>query len=264
MLLERNEAVLAAIAVRDELRPEAVKPFRLLASHGIDTAMLTGDNRHRPPLAAEAGITTVHADLLPEDKARLLPELTQGTPIAMVGDGVNDAPALATADIGIAMGAMGTDVAIETADVALMGEDLRHLPQVLSPRPPNPTNHGAEHRPIASHHHRPHPARSVRRARTGRRRAHPRTRRSAGHPQRHPCRENPAATRRHIIRAGGVDGSARQHRSTATPNRSMLRPTHGTKDPRPVADGGGRRNRLRMWRWMRVVPTGDAEQVMAG
>ena len=133
VLLERDDTVLAAIAVRDELRPEAPEAIRQLHGLGIDTAMLTGDNqRTAEALAAEAGITTVHAELLPEDKARLLSELSRGRPIAMVGDGVNDAPALATADIGIAMGAMGTDVAIETADVALMGEDLRHLPQVLA------------------------------------------------------------------------------------------------------------------------------------
>ena len=120
------------IAVRDEMRPEAPDVIRQLHGLGIATAMLTGDNvRTARAVAEAAGVTAVHADLLPEDKARLLGELAGGRPIAMVGDGVNDAPALATADIGIAMGAMGTDVAIETADVALMGEDLRHLPQVL-------------------------------------------------------------------------------------------------------------------------------------
>jgi cation-transporting P-type ATPase G len=133
VLLERDDALLAAIAVRDELRPEAAETVIALRRNGIEVAMLTGDNaRTAHALAAAAGITSVHADLLPEDKARLLPQLSGGRPIAMVGDGVNDAPALATADIGIAMGAMGADVAIETADVALMGEDLRHLPQVLA------------------------------------------------------------------------------------------------------------------------------------
>ncbi|MDN4519628.1 cation-translocating P-type ATPase [Mycolicibacterium austroafricanum] len=133
VVLERDGAVRAAIAVRDELRPEAPEAVRLLRRLGIDVAMLTGDNKlTADALAAEAGIDTVRSELLPEDKARLLPDLSGGRPIAMVGDGVNDAPALATADIGIAMGAMGTDVAIETADVALMGEDLRHLPQVLA------------------------------------------------------------------------------------------------------------------------------------
>jgi cation-transporting ATPase G len=133
VVLARDGDVVAAIAVRDELRPEAAEAVGLLQRLGITVAMLTGDNtRTAQALAAQAGITTVHSELLPEDKAALLPKIAKGRPVAMVGDGVNDAPALATADIGIAMGAMGTDVAIETADVALMGEDLRHLPQVLA------------------------------------------------------------------------------------------------------------------------------------
>ena len=133
VLVEADGVVIAAIAVRDQLRPEAPEAIRQLTALGIDTAMLTGDNRRTAlALAEQAGIGTVHAELLPEDKARLLPEIARGRHIAMVGDGVNDAPALATANVGIAMGAMGTDVAIETADIALMGEDLRHLPQVLA------------------------------------------------------------------------------------------------------------------------------------
>ena len=82
-------------------------------------------------MAARANIADVYAELRPEDKARLVKQLAQQRPTAMVGDGVNDAPALASATVGIAMGAMGSDVAIETADVALMGDDLRHLPRVL-------------------------------------------------------------------------------------------------------------------------------------
>ncbi|MEU0498606.1 cation-translocating P-type ATPase [Mycobacterium sp. NPDC006124] len=133
VVLARDDVPLAAIAVRDELRPEAAEAVGMLNRLGITVAMLTGDNaRAADAVAAEAGISAVHSELLPEDKAALLPTIAKGRPIAMVGDGVNDAPALATADIGIAMGAMGTDVAIETADVALMGEDLRHLPQVLA------------------------------------------------------------------------------------------------------------------------------------
>lgn len=133
VVLARDGGAIAAIAVRDELRPEAAQSVNLLKRLGIAVAMLTGDNtRTAEAVAAQAGIAVVHSELLPEEKAALLPTLAKGQPIAMVGDGVNDAPALATADIGIAMGAMGTDVAIETADVALMGEDLRHLPQVLA------------------------------------------------------------------------------------------------------------------------------------
>ncbi|MBK0868696.1 cadmium-translocating P-type ATPase [Saccharopolyspora sp. HNM0986] len=132
VLVERGGHTLGAIAVRDELRPEAVEVVANLRREGYHVAMLTGDNtRTATALAAEVGIDAVHAELRPEDKARHVEQLRKQRSTAMVGDGVNDAPALATADLGIAMGAMGTDVAIETADVALMGEDLRHLPQAL-------------------------------------------------------------------------------------------------------------------------------------
>ncbi|GAA3032637.1 heavy metal translocating P-type ATPase [Actinokineospora globicatena] len=130
VLVERDDTLLGAIAIRDELRPEAPEVITRLHDLGLTTTMLTGDNtRTATALARSAGISTVHADLLPEAKAALITDLR---PVAMVGDGVNDAPALATADVGIAMGAMGTDVAIETADIALMGTDLRHLPQVVT------------------------------------------------------------------------------------------------------------------------------------
>ncbi|MBW0274458.1 ATPase P [Nocardia sp. MH4] len=132
VLIELDGQVIGAIAVRDELRPEANEVIDRLHALGIRVSMLTGDNaRTAAALAAEAGIEDVHADLRPEDKARIVAELRKDRFTAMVGDGVNDAPALATADLGVAMGAMGTDVAIETADVALMGEDLRHLPRAL-------------------------------------------------------------------------------------------------------------------------------------
>ncbi|ALO08219.1 cation-translocating P-type ATPase [Streptomyces goshikiensis] len=132
VLVEYNGHVIGAIGVRDELRPEAAEVVSRLHASGYTVAMLTGDNqRTAAALAAQAGITEVHADLRPEDKATLIRSMREKRPTAMVGDGINDAPALASADTGIAMGAMGTDVAIETADVALMGEDLRHLPQAL-------------------------------------------------------------------------------------------------------------------------------------
>ena len=135
VLVEVDGSVIGAVAVRDELRPEAGEVVARLQHSGYRVAMLTGDNHATAAaLAAEAGIPAdaVHADLRPEDKSRIIAELRSRRPTAMVGDGVNDAPALATADVGIAMGAMGADVAIETADVALMGEDLRHLPQALA------------------------------------------------------------------------------------------------------------------------------------
>ncbi|KNX35887.1 heavy metal translocating P-type ATPase [Luteipulveratus halotolerans] len=133
VLVEHDGVVIGAVAVRDELRREAPAVIGQLHADGYTVAMLTGDNQATAhALAEQAGIAQVHAQLLPEDKASIVTRMRQLAPTAMVGDGVNDAPALATADLGIAMGAMGTDVAIETADVALMGEDLRHLPQTLS------------------------------------------------------------------------------------------------------------------------------------
>ena len=133
VLIEYDEQLIGAIAVRDELRPEARQVVEELRHSGYHVAMLTGDNAATAAaLARQAGIETVHADLRPEDKAALISQLRHHRSTAMVGDGVNDAPALATADLGIAMGAMGTDVAIETADVALMGEDLRHLTQAFA------------------------------------------------------------------------------------------------------------------------------------
>lgn len=132
VLVEVDHELLGLIAVRDELRPEAATAAAGLRNMGLGLAMLSGDNRATAmALAEQAGIDQVHAELRPEDKAELVRQLQQKGVVAMVGDGINDAPALATADVGIAMGAMGTDVAIETADVALMGEDLRRLPQAI-------------------------------------------------------------------------------------------------------------------------------------
>ena len=133
VLIEYDGAVIGVVAVRDDLRPEAAGVVARLRADGYQVTMLTGDNeRTAPAVAAQAGITEVHAELRPEDKSAIIHRLREDRPTAMVGDGVNDAPALATADVGIAMGAMGSDVAIETADVALMGEDLRHLPHTLT------------------------------------------------------------------------------------------------------------------------------------
>lgn len=129
VLVERDGRTVGMIGVRDELRPEARAVVFELEQLGLRVHMLTGDNAATAKaLAAQVGIKNFEADLRPEDKARIVARLRSGGGVAMVGDGINDAPALATADVGVAMGAMGTDVAIETADVALMGEDLRHLP----------------------------------------------------------------------------------------------------------------------------------------
>jgi len=135
VLVAADEHLVGAIAIRDDLRPEAADAIRELRGAGVTgIAMLTGDNALAAgALAATAGIDHVGAELRPEDKATAIDELISqrhGT-VAMVGDGINDAPALASADVGIAMGAIGTDVAIETADIALMGDDLRTLPRAI-------------------------------------------------------------------------------------------------------------------------------------
>jgi len=122
---------LGLLAVSDTLRPDAIDMIKGLKAAGIErVVMLTGDNpRVAAKIAARAGVDEYHAGLLPQDKVTVLKTLqNKYGPVAMVGDGVNDAPSLATADIGIAMGGGGTDVAIETADVVLMSEDLRKIP----------------------------------------------------------------------------------------------------------------------------------------
>lgn len=125
---------LGLLAVADTLREDAIEMIHLLKQAGIArVVMLTGDNpRVAAKIAARAGVDEFHANLMPQDKVNGLRTLRQKYgPVAMVGDGVNDAPSLATADIGIAMGGAGTDVAIETADVVLMSDDLRKIPFVI-------------------------------------------------------------------------------------------------------------------------------------
>jgi Cd2+/Zn2+-exporting ATPase len=123
------------VALADQLRPEAKQVIADLKAAGIQqVAMLTGDNeRVAQTIAAQLGIDAVYANLLPEDKVRVLQEIQAKVgPTAMVGDGVNDAPALATAAVGIAMGAAGTDVALETADVVLMGDKLELIEHAIT------------------------------------------------------------------------------------------------------------------------------------
>lgn len=126
--------VCGLIAVADTVRPEAREIVAALHAAGIEhVIMLTGDNRvTAEAIAREVGIDEVYAELLPEDKLRKIEELVAryGT-VAMVGDGVNDAPALARASLGIAMGAIGSDAAIETADIALMTDDVSKLPWLV-------------------------------------------------------------------------------------------------------------------------------------
>ncbi len=127
-------AVIGVVAVADAIRPEARSMVERLRRIGIrETVMLTGDRQAVAEAVAQAvGIDTVRAQLLPEDKLDAIKRLqNSGHTVAMVGDGVNDAPALATADIGVAMGAAGSAVAIETADIALMSDRLDRLPEAL-------------------------------------------------------------------------------------------------------------------------------------
>jgi Cd2+/Zn2+-exporting ATPase len=129
-----GSAAWALLAIRDNVRPSAVAALRALRDAGVrSVVMLTGDNeRTAKAIAHEVGIDEVYADLKPEDKARIVRDLTaRDGHVAMVGDGVNDAPALAEATVGVAMGAAGTDVALETADVALMADDLEKLVYAL-------------------------------------------------------------------------------------------------------------------------------------
>lgn len=130
VLVGTEEVLLGVIAIADEPRPEARWAISKLEEQGVRTVMLTGDNEGTARAIAEAvGIDAYHAGLLPEEKVEKIRRLeTEYDHVAMVGDGINDAPALATATVGIAMGAAGTDTALETADIALMGDDLSRLP----------------------------------------------------------------------------------------------------------------------------------------
>lgn len=132
VLVTVDDALAGAIGVRDELRPEVPEAVQTLHANDVEVSMLTGDNtRTARALAEIAGIDDVRAELRPEDKASIVAKLSSKTPTAMIGDGINDAPALAGATVGIAMGATGSDAAIESADVAFTGHDLRLIPQAL-------------------------------------------------------------------------------------------------------------------------------------
>lgn len=128
-VLQHSLGAAGIIALRDEIRPEAKTAIAALKRQGVKIAMLTGDRQATAEaIAKEAGIDLVFADLLPEDKTAKIKELKESYGnVAMVGDGVNDAPALATATVGIAMGAGGSDAALETANVVLLQNDLRKL-----------------------------------------------------------------------------------------------------------------------------------------
>nr|BFD45064.1 heavy metal translocating P-type ATPase [Pseudomonas sp. FFPRI_1] len=132
LLLDRN-GPLALFAVADTVKESSREAIQQLHELGIKTLMLTGDNPHTAQaIAAQVGIDQARGDLLPTDKLQAIETLyAEGHRVGMVGDGINDAPALARAEIGFAMAAAGTDTAIETADVALMDDDLRKIPAFI-------------------------------------------------------------------------------------------------------------------------------------
>ena len=135
IVVGKSDHVCGMIAVADPLRKEAKVAIQSLHEKGVrPLVLLTGDNRPTAEsIAAEAGLDEVRAELLPEDKLAALDELlAKHGSVAMIGDGVNDAPALARATLGIAMGAMGSDAAIEAADIALMADDLTAIPWLVS------------------------------------------------------------------------------------------------------------------------------------
>lgn len=134
VLLLDKSGPLALFAVADTVKETSREAIRQLHELGVKTLMLTGDNVHTAQaIAAQVGIDEARGDLLPTDKLQAIEDLyKQGHRVGMVGDGINDAPALARAEIGFAMAAAGTDTAIETADVALMDDDLRKIPAFIS------------------------------------------------------------------------------------------------------------------------------------
>lgn len=135
MIFGTAQNILAIIAVADELRKSSSEVIAKLHQLGIEhTIMLTGDNiRTAKSIGEQVGVTDIKGDLMPQDKLDYIKKLKEKYgKVAMVGDGVNDAPALASATVGIAMGGAGTDTALETADVALMGDDLQKLPFIVN------------------------------------------------------------------------------------------------------------------------------------
>lgn len=135
VLIAIDKKLEGVISIADQIKPEAKAAIEQLRQAGVKkTFMLTGDNRHTAQLVGdELGLDAVHAELLPQDKVKWVNELkSQGYRVAMVGDGINDAPALATADVGLAMGVGGTDISMETADIVLMSDRLDQFAHAYS------------------------------------------------------------------------------------------------------------------------------------
>ena len=128
-----DKELIGVVVVADTVRENSVEAIGRLRSIGVKTAMITGDNMQTAKfIAGQLGVDEYYAELLPEQKVDVVKKLRNGNVVAMVGDGVNDAPALANSDVGFAMGAAGSDVAVETADVALLGDDLTKVEYAIS------------------------------------------------------------------------------------------------------------------------------------
>jgi Cd2+/Zn2+-exporting ATPase len=132
VLVGTDEELEGLIAVADTIRSDATETVAALNEQGLKTVMLTGDNEGTAQaVASDIGVEEFRAELFPEEKVEAIEEFGREERVAMVGDGINDAPALASADVGIAMGAAGSDTAIETADIALLGDDIARLPYLV-------------------------------------------------------------------------------------------------------------------------------------
>lgn len=133
IVAEQEDQVVGLITLQDQIRSETKATIQSLKQNGIKTAMLTGDHHHTAErIAEEAGVDLVFSELLPQDKVHVIEQLTEDYgQVAMIGDGVNDAPALTRAQVGIAMGRAGSDIALETADIVLMNDDLNRIPLLM-------------------------------------------------------------------------------------------------------------------------------------
>jgi Zn2+/Cd2+-exporting ATPase len=134
ILMAVDKKITGILSLEDEIRPESKASIETFARMGLHTIIVTGDNLPATErVASVLGIEEIHAEILPSEKVEIVKRLqASGHKVAFVGDGVNDGPALATADVGIAMGLSGTDVAIETADIGLLSDDLSKLPHLIS------------------------------------------------------------------------------------------------------------------------------------
>ncbi|MCQ2453255.1 MAG: cation-translocating P-type ATPase [Clostridia bacterium] len=129
VLVSCEKKIIGLVALADTMREGAKEMIGRLHEMNVKTVLLTGDHKTTAQyVAQQAGISDVRAELLPEDKVRLIREMNQSGAVCMIGDGVNDAPAIKTASVGVAMGCMGSDIAVEAADVALMTDDISRIP----------------------------------------------------------------------------------------------------------------------------------------